>query len=368
MMKTTAQILRGGLKAHTVDARRIMQAAKNPACAVSRTAMLAGIDMEEMVKTAFGAALENQQSPFALRQGVVFERWVSEGGATRLIDALVKKNILGPSEIRVRHLGDNKDLRSGNAAVRDAAIRQAIAETDKELKRKAAGDPKANNVLLQAHVPVRLANDGLTVVLRPDALIARDAAPAYMIGELKSFPALHHNTDTTDVEAAAAQAGVYGVAVEDRMRDLGIAAPLPKNGVLILKAVGSLNADPSLQPIDRDVDFARRMLSQRPRTLAEVTTLLGPGQGLDRAANILKLPRNFIGACRSFCPMAKVCQNLAVSAKHPAAVSNNLSAVIGDMDTGRAIALLNGATPTSADEADVQQRLQTAYAALRRAS
>ena len=85
-MKTTAETLRGGLKPHTVDARRIMQAAKNPACAVARTSMLAGIDMEEMVKTAFGAALENQQSPFALRQGVLFERWVTEGGASWLDD------------------------------------------------------------------------------------------------------------------------------------------------------------------------------------------------------------------------------------------------------------------------------------------
>jgi hypothetical protein len=366
-MKTPAETLRGSLKPHTVDARRIMQAAKNPACAVARTSMLAGIDMEEMVKTAFGAALENQQSPFALRQGVLFERWVTEGGASRLVDALVKKNILGPIETRVRHLGDNKDLRSSNAAMREAAKKQAIAETDRELKRKAAGDPKAYNVLLQPHIPVRLADDGLTVTLRPDALIAPDAARAYMIGELKSFPAMHHNTDTSDVEAAAAQAGVYGVALEERMRDLGISALLPKNGALILKAVGSLNADPWLQPIDRDVDFARRMLEQRPRTLAEVAAILGPGQGLDSAANILKLPRNFIGACRSFCPMAKVCQNLAVAAKHPAAVSNNLSTLIGGIDTGRAIALLKGAAPVDADEADVQRRLQAAYEALRRA-
>ena len=53
-MKTPAEILRGPLKEHAVDACRIMQAAKNPACAVSRTAMLAGIDMEEMALRAFG--------------------------------------------------------------------------------------------------------------------------------------------------------------------------------------------------------------------------------------------------------------------------------------------------------------------------
>jgi len=344
-----------------------MQAAKNPGCAVARTAMLAGIDMEEMVTAAFGWALESRQSPFALRQGSIFEHWITEGGATRLIDALVKKNILESLETRVRHLGDNKHLRSGNARLREAAIRQAVAETDRELRRKVAGDPNAFNVLLQAHIPLQLADDGLVVVLRPDALIAPDAARAYMVGEIKSFPSLHHNTDSSDVESAAAQAGVYGVAIEERMRQLGLTAQVPKTGVLILKTVGSLNADPWLQPIDRDIDFARRMLAQRPRTLAEIAAILGPGQGLDIGANVLKLPRNFIGACRSFCPMAKVCQDLAVQDKNPAAVSDNLAALIGGMNTDRAVALLHGAKPADPDEADVQQRLRAAYAALQRA-
>jgi len=96
-MKTSAEVLRGTLKEHTVDARRIMQAAKNPACAVSRTAMLAGIDMEEMAKRAFGEALESHLSPFAIRQGNVFEHWITENGASRLLDALVKNGILGPT-------------------------------------------------------------------------------------------------------------------------------------------------------------------------------------------------------------------------------------------------------------------------------
>jgi hypothetical protein len=366
-MTTTAEILRGSLKEHTVDARRIMQAAKNPACALSRTAMLVGIDIEEMALAAFGKAIPNRQSPFALRQGANFEYWLTEGGANRLVDALVKKNILGPLETRVRHLGNNPDLRSRNEARRRAAMRQAVSETDRELKRKAAGDPNAFNVLLQAHIPVRLADDGVEVVLRADALVAPNAAPAYRVGEIKSFPDLHHNTDPSDVEAAAAQAGVYAVALEDRMRFLALAPPVPKEAILILKVVGSLNAEPSLQPIDRDMDFARRMLAQRPRTLAEVAAILGPGQGLDDSANVLKLPRNFIGACRSFCPMAKVCQSLAVHENHPAAVSNHLAALIGGMRIDRALALLHGAAPTDADEADVQRRLREAHAAQRKA-
>jgi len=366
-MKTRAEILRGPLKEHTVDARRIMQAAKNPACAVSRTAMLAGIDMEEMALRAFGQALESHLSPFAIRQGNVFEHWITENGATRLIDALVKNGILGPTETRVRHLGDNKDLRSRDGQTRDGAIRHAIVETDRELKRKFEGRPNAFNVLLQAHIPIRLADDGVVAVLRADALVAPDAAHAYMIGEIKSFPALHHNTDTKDVQAAAAQAGVYAVAQEERLRHLGLAAEVPRMGILILKSVGSLNAAPTMQPIERDIDFARRMLAQRPRTLAEVSAILGPGEGLDKAENILKLPRNFIGACRSFCPMAKVCQNLAVAEGHPASVSSNLAELIGHMKTDRAVALLKGAPAANDEEADVQQRLLAADAALQKA-
>jgi hypothetical protein len=151
------------------------------------------------------------------------------------------------------------------------------------------------------------------------------------------------------------------------MRYLGLAADVPKKGVLILKSVGSLNAAPSMQPIERDIDFARRMLAHRPRTLAEVSAFLGPGEGLDKAANILKLPRNFMGSCRSFCPMAKVCQNLAVAEGHPASVSNNLADLIGHMNTDRALELLAGAQAANREEAEVQQRLLAAHGALQKA-
>jgi hypothetical protein len=128
-----------------------------------------------------------------------------------------------------------------------------------------------------------------------------------------------------------------------------------------------LNAAPTLQPIERDIDFARRMLAQRPRTLAEVSAILGPSEGLDKAANILKLPRNFMGSCRSFCPMAKVCQNLAVAEGHPASVSKNLADLIGHMNTDRALDLLRGAQAANREEADVQQRLLAAHVALKKA-
>ena len=367
-MRTTAEVLRGTLKGRSIDARRIMQAAKNPACVVSRTAMLAGIDMGEMVETAFGTAIDKSQSPFALRQGRAFERKLTENGAARLIDALVKKGILGAAETRVRHLGDHKDSGSPNSAIRTAAVRHAISETDRELKLKAAGDPRAHNVLLQAHLPIQLADDGVVAVLRADALIGRDSMPAYMIGEMKSFAALHHNTDTRDVEAAAAQAGVYAVALQGCMRRLGVHDAVPTTGILILRTVGSLNAAPTLQPIDRDIDFAQRMLAQRPRTLAEVSLILGSGEGLDSAANVLKLPRNFTGACRSFCPMARVCQNFAVADREPASVSDRLAEIIGGMKTDRALHLLSGAAPATGEEAEVQQRLRSIYAALQKAS
>jgi hypothetical protein len=351
-MTTLAETLRGSLKGRSVDARRIMQAAKNPACVVSRTAMLAGIDMGEMVQAAFNVAPDNNQSPFALRQGTAFERRLCENGAARLIDALMTKGFLAPTETRVRHLGDNKDLRSPDVAIRRAAIRQAIIETDRELKRKAAGDPAAHNVLLQAHLPIQLADDGVIAILRADALVAKDAMRAYRIGEMKSFPALHHNTDTRDVAAAAAQAGVYAVALDACMRRIGLAEPVPGDALLILRTPGSFNAAPELQPIERDIEFARRMLAQRPRTLAEVAAILGPGQALDTAANILKLPRNFSGGCRSFCPMVRVCQRLAVVNREPSSVSDRLAEMIGGMKTDRALALLAGAPPATAEEAE----------------
>ena len=83
----------------------------------------------------------------------------------------------------------------------------------------------------------------------------------------------------------------------------------PQEAVFIFRKPGGLFGDATVQKIDRDIETARRMLAQRPRSLAEIETFLGAGQPLDDQANILQLPANFIGVCRTFCPLWQVCLN-----------------------------------------------------------
>jgi hypothetical protein len=155
----------------------------------------------------------------------------------------------------------------------------------------------------------------------------------YRVGEVKSFAALRHLTDEQDVASAAAQSGVYGIALETALRRLGSPAAVPTEAALVFRKPGGFNAEPTLQRIDRDIETARRMLDQRPRSLREIGDILGRGQALDTPANVLRLPANFTGTCRSFCPMWQVCLNEARRQSAPSVLGKDVEEAIGALGT-----------------------------------
>lgn len=249
-------------------------------------------------------------------------------------------------------------MNSPNPHLRARAQRRAVAETDRALRSKDSGRADAPNVILQAQLPLPLGENGEEAIVRPDALIARSTEAMYRVGEVKSFPALRHLTDEQDVASAAAQSGVYAIALEAALRRLGSSKPVPADAALVFRKPGGFNAEPTLQRIGRDIETARRMLDQRPRSLQEVENILGAGQTLDTQASILKLPSNFTGACRSFCPMWQVCLNEGRRQGTPSVLGKDVEDAISALgNTQRARELMNGAAPSNELEREIQRRL-----------
>jgi hypothetical protein len=357
-MGNLAADLRGSLRHSAIDARRVTMAAKNASCVRLRAMVMAGVDPNAVARDVFGMPENSQQSGFALRQGNAFEQAQARNGAARLLKALQESNILGPTDVRVLDLGQLPGVTSPNRFLRARAQRRASAETDRAIRTKDAGNADAPNVILQAHLPLPLGDNGEEAIVRPGVLIARSAEVMYRVAEIKSFPALRHLTDEKDVASAAAESGVYAIALETALQRSGSTKKVPLDAALVFRKPGGFNAEPTLQCIARDIETARRMLDQRPRSLREVESILGPGQTLDTQPSIMKLPANFIGGCRSFCPMWQVCLNEGRRQGSPSVLGKDVEEAVGALgNTKRALELLNGAAPANDLEREIQRRL-----------
>jgi hypothetical protein len=177
-------------------------------------------------------------------------------------------------------------------------------------------------------------------------------------------------TDQQDIGQAAAQMGVYGMALERRLEHLHILRPVPSDGALVLVRPGGLQSVAWLQNIERDISTARRIVDVRPRTLAEVAAAVGPGAALDNQAAIMRLQPCYNGKCRAFCALHDICRGEATALSNPAILGEDAEAMFAAAGCTivRAAELFRGAVPATGDEAALQRRLQTLEAEWRAVS
>lgn len=364
-MSDLAKRLRGDLPQKSIDARRVVLLNKNPSCMRLRAILMVGIDLDILIEKVFKAKVPSEQSKFALSHGITFEKALYKNGGAGIIEALVVAGELNPGEYRNLPLHEMDGIDSHDTNRRRAAMKQAAMETRRALRMRAEGHPNAPNIILQPCLPLRLGDGAELAIIRPDVLYAKASAQVYSIGEIKAFAANNHLTDPGNVAGAAAQAGVYGVALEEFMREAGlpeaIIARLRTEAALLLRKPGSMGAVAEMQPILRFIATARRMLERRPRSLQEVADLLGPGETLNKEENIHRLPARFCGGCRSFCPMWAICHGQALRAGAPSVLGNQVEDAIGPVrTTGRALDLMRGAEAMDDIEREVQRRLRSA--------
>jgi hypothetical protein len=192
--------LRGRAPQRSLDARALAALAANPGCRRRSLLDAAGVD-KGAVARQLGRPAPFGQSPFALARGNVFEARLKQDGYAALLEPL-RRHLGLPAEdgapLAVPDL-----LRRSSPAVRADRTAQVLAE--------AAADPVGWHLL--DHPMLRLSVAGSPAYLEPDALIVHGGRSTVV--EIKSFPVLDGTADPAKVGAAARQAAVYVLALQE---------------------------------------------------------------------------------------------------------------------------------------------------------
>ncbi|MGA5823831.1 hypothetical protein ACPC54_39010 [Kitasatospora sp. NPDC094028] len=190
--------LRGPAPQRSLNARSLAALAANPGCHRRAVLDAAGVD-----KTALAARLGRPapfgQSPFAIARGVIFESRLKADGYAALLEPL-RAHLGVPDDGAPLEVPDL--LHRSGPAVR--------ADRTAEVLARAAAEPDTWTLL--DHPMLRLDVAGSAAYLEPDALVVHGGRCTVV--EIKSFPVLDGSADPAKVGAAARQAAVYVLALQ----------------------------------------------------------------------------------------------------------------------------------------------------------
>ncbi|MGP2436828.1 hypothetical protein [Streptomyces sp. JW3] len=333
-----------------LDARALAALAANPGC--RRRALLDGAGVDKTgLASALGAPSVFGQSQFAFVRGNAFEARVkADGGAEllRLVRETLDRGAEPPREARVPDL--TAPGPQGRAARTELALREATG---------AAGWTLLDHPMLALDVA------GSAAYLEPDAVVVHPDG-SWTVVEIKSFPMLDGSADPAKVGAAARQAAVYVLALEEvaaRLRP----APRVRHRVLLVCPKDFSNL-PTAAAVDvrKQRAVTARQLTRLTR-IEEIADALPEGTCFapDRPAEELtaaveSVPAAYAPECLAACELAFHCRAGSRAAGAVTTLGRPARAELGDLATVDDV--LAAADGTAGDPAD------PAVAALRRAA
>ncbi|MDQ0713600.1 hypothetical protein QFZ55_003052 [Streptomyces luteogriseus] len=314
--------------AKALDARALAALAANPGCA--RRAILDGAGVNKAaVASALGSPSAFGQSQFALTRGNAFEAKVkADGGAEllRLVHDKLDRSAEPPAEARV------PDLTAAGPQGR-------TARTELEL-REAAAHPGAWTLL--DHPMLALDVAGSPAFLEPDAVVVHPDG-SWTVVEIKSFPLLDGSADPAKVGAAARQAAVYVLALEEvaaRLGADGAPAPRVRHRVLLV-----CPRDFSNLPAASAVDI-RKQRAVTARQLARLTRIEDIAGALpegtcfspelpaeELTAAVESVPATYAPECLSACELAFHCRARSRQEGAVTSLGRPLRAELGGLTT-----------------------------------
>ncbi|MFJ4323478.1 hypothetical protein ACIP3A_10255 [Streptomyces tricolor] len=347
--------LRGpDVPAKALDARALAALAANPGCA--RRAVLdgAGVDKARLA-TALGAPSGFGQSQFALTRGNAFEARVkADGGAEllRLVHARLDPGAEPPAGAAV------PDLTAHGPEGRTARTALAL--------REATG---AGGWTLLDHPMLALDVAGSLAFLEPDAVVVHPDG-SWSVVEIKSFPMVDGAADPAKVGAAARQAAVYVLALEEvaaRIARAGARAPRVRHRVLLVcpKDFSNLPAGSAVDVRKQRAVTARQLtrltrIEELADALPEGTCFAPDRPAEELTAAVAAVPATYAPECLSACELAFHCRDSARAAGAVTRLGRPLRAELGGLATVEEV--LAAARGESGDPDD------PAVAALRRAA
>ncbi|MFC5217365.1 hypothetical protein [Streptomyces coerulescens] len=344
--------LRGpDVPAKALDARALAALAANPGC--KRRAILDGAGVN---KTALASALGSPsafgQSQFALTRGNAFEAKVkADGGAEllRLVREKLDRGAEPTAHARVPELTATGP--EGRTARTALALREAT---------EAHGE-----WTLLDHPMLALDVAGSPAFLEPDAVVVHPDG-SWTVVEIKSFPMLDGSADPAKVGAAARQAAVYVLALEEVAARLD-SAPRVRDRVLLVCPKDFSNL-PTASAVDvrKQRAVTARQLDRLTR-IEDIADALPAGTcfspelpAAELTAAVESVPATYAPECLSACELAFHCRARSLESGAVTSLGRSLRAELGGLATVEDV--LSAARGESGDPDD------PAVAALRRAA
>lgn len=343
--------LRGpDVPAKALDARALAALAANPGCA--RRAVLdgAGVDKARLA-TALGAPSGFGQSQFALTRGNAFEARVkADGGAEllRLAHARLDPGAEPPAGAAV------PDLTAHGPEGRTARTALALREAT-----------RAGGWTLLDHPMLALDVAGSPAFLEPDAVVVHPDG-GWSVVEIKSFPMVDGSADPAKAGAAARQAAVYVLALEQVAARLE-PAPRVHHRVLLVcpKDFSNLPAGCAVDVRKQRAVTARQLarltrIEEIAGALPEGTCFAPDRPAEELTAAVEAVPATYAPECLSACELAFHCRDRARADGAVTRLGRPLRAELGGLATvGEVLAAARGEAGDPDDPA---------VAALRRAA
>ncbi|MFF7183834.1 hypothetical protein ACFZAR_01085 [Streptomyces sp. NPDC008222] len=321
--------LRGAsLPPKALDARALAALAANPGC--RRRALLdgAGVDKAALAG-ALGAPSAFGQSQFAFMRGNAFEARVkADGGAEllRLVHEKLDPAAAAPDGALV------PDLTAAGPQGRTARTAVALLEA-----------VAARTWALLDHPLLALKVAGSPAFLEPDAVVVHPDG-SWTVVEIKSFPLLDGSADPAKVGAAARQAAVYVLALEEVAARLGTEpdapAPMVRHRILLVCPKDFSNL-PAASPVDirKQRAVTRRQLARLTR-IEEIADDLPEGLCFapdlpqeELTAAVESVPAAYAPECLAACEMAFHCRARARAEGAVTSYGRSLRAELGDLAT-----------------------------------
>ncbi|MGW4871002.1 hypothetical protein [Streptomyces chartreusis] len=344
--------LRGpDVPAKALDARALAALAANPGC--KRRAILDGAGVNKAALAgALGSPSAFGQSQFALTRGNAFEAKVkADGGAEllRLVHEKLDRGAEPPAHARVPELTATGP--EGRTARTALALREAT---------EAPGE-----WTLLDHPMLALDVAGSPAFLEPDAVVVHPDG-SWTVVEIKSFPMLDGSADPAKVGAAARQAAVYVLALEQVAARLE-SAPRVRDRVLLVCPKDFSNL-PTASAVDvrKQRAVTARQLDRLTR-IEDIADALPAGTcfspelpAADLTAAVESVPATYAPECLSACELAFHCRARSLESGAVTSLGRSVRAELGGLTTVEDV--LSAARGESGDPDD------PAVAALRRAA
>lgn len=355
--------LRGATPRQSITARTVAALTANPGCARRALMDAAGADKAE-IATSAGFAQPSSLSPFALARGAVFEAQVKASGGADLIRLLRDKLGLALPEVAY----DDLETVGGHTGP------EVRYHRTRALLLRAARQPGEAGTLYD-HPMLRLRVGGHLAYLEPD-VVAFQVCGRFHVVEIKSFAVIDGRADEESAAAAAMQAAVYVLALQDLLTAEGLPTSLAStSAILVTPENFSRQATASILDVRKQVNVLRRQLARMTR-VSTLLDALPPGVTFDLmpdpdgtpsrpraelAAALETVPARYQPRCLRTCELAGFCRNEARATDSLDVLGSAVREDLGGLDSiTTTLALAAGHREPSPDQADITRALRHA--------